>query len=312
MCDRHFSLSEALYFPSAILSKNADRYKIGKIKIGFDSGTNNGMTFYDSFHPVGSFGSKPMTVYIGTKSLSSNTVNNMVSDRDFVWLIQQSYHESMHIWQYGVGYRRFDADPVTKSAARDFVIGSFIPEYSYSSYAFNISELQAEQFSVEQTKRFFGLMSEVDGRFSDIDVDLILCEHERSRYGAIFPRLYSVDTADLVASVFSMVAISSVYQHKFPVLQIENAVLEEKRSSGFKEVLQNEKLCDSIINSPSGLEETELLCHYIGEHHPEHFRGLLCVRDEYCHDVGSKAISKLLRVIEAKPVEPGPDGPEIL
>ena len=254
-----------------------------------------------------------MRVRLGVQGLvDGSDETGMASDKDAVWVIQEAFHESMHVWQYSVGYRRFDASDRVKNAAKCYVIQSFMDEYYLSSYINNTSELLADQYAVSQTKRFFSVMSQKDRRFAEIDVDSILCMNEQRRRGDTYPRLKTMKNVGELVSVYSEMIDRSVFQKKFPVYQLKRDIPEERWSKGFREILQNEKLCDSIINSSSGLEETELLCHYIGEYHPEHFRGLLCIRDEYCHGIGSKTMSKLLRVTEAEPVEPGPDGPEIL
>lgn len=313
MDDNHFSVNETLDLVTFLFRSRMRYFGRNEVSMHFASTENDGYTLYDNFHPVGSIGYKPISVIIGVCDLVCNkSGDDFVSDSDVVDTVFKMYHECMHVWQYSVGYRRKDASDVVKCAARNYVIGSFIPEYRKSAYLYDASELSADAYVMEQTKRCFEALSMSDSRFSDIDVDSIILARERGRRKNMTRVLDRCESIDDAVAVYKLSAVSFQYRHKFPIQQIEDIVPKKQRSKGFKEILRNEKLCDSLLNSSSGLEETELLCHYIGEYHPEHFRGLLCIRDEYCHDAGSRAMSKLLRVTEAEPVEPGPDGPEIL
>ena len=308
-----FSVEDALDVTKMLFDSRMHYFGRDEVNIRFLSNKNDGYTWYDNFHPVCSVGYKPIEVHIGVSDMLANkTSNGFVRDADVVDTIFKMYHECMHVWQYSVGYRRKDVSETVKFAARDYVIGSFLPEYRKSSYQYAASELLADAYGAEQTKRAFAFLSAHDFRFSDIDVDDVILSRDRVRRGSVVRVLDRCDSTDDVVASYRIAADNFRYRHKFPILQMCSYYSDGMRSKGFKEILRNEKFCNSLVNSPSGLEETELLCHYIGEYHPEHFRGLLCIRDEYCHGVGSKAMSKLLRVTEAEPVEPGPDGPEIL
>ncbi len=106
ICDRHFSSDETKHFVTDIVSKLSSKFGAGNSELYFDDMSDNGFTLHDAFHPVGSIGYKPMLVSVGMCRALVEADKGILRDSDFVWCIQQAFHESYHIWQYAVGYRR--------------------------------------------------------------------------------------------------------------------------------------------------------------------------------------------------------------
>lgn len=273
---------------------NNARFCKFSVHYGMDPMTDDSETEIDVYHPVGSRLYRQISVWIGTKSLEEHMLSDtMVQDKDAVLSVLRAFHESAHIWQYSVGYMQkensvsFDL----KNMARDRVIGLCLPDYKNMSYVLDTSEIYANRYAVFKTKQFFQEKGMSDVRFSRIDVDDVLCDYFCRLYGPTWRSMEKCRNSYELVNGLDDAFIVAPYKKKLNMTYLLSLNDHDDRT---KELLANHDLLNSISFVKSGIEESDLLCKYLGKRYPAEFRSVLCIRDQYCRDSIAAFIDKAL------------------
>lgn len=305
----HLSYPDVMDSVAYVLSQNRSFRR--DLKCTYSSEIDTGNTAYDTSVPPGSIGCKPTNIRISVKSLEENMLDSgVVRDSDAVWVIMQAFHESAHVWQHSVAYMQCpdDTSDEIKNMARGMAICACFPAYRDMSYLLDLSELHASRHSVIQTKRFFDGMSKQDSRFGQVDVDGILCDWAKRIYGITWPDMNKCNTVDDVAYVFTRSIDKAPYRKKFKLDYMRS---REHESRALHRLLSDGNTMFDVLSAEDGIRETELLCQYIGRNHPEWFRELICIRDEYCNQNVLGAFDKVLSAARGVRTRRYVDLPEI-
>lgn len=279
----HLSYDKLLGYMGSIFERNSSfcKYDVHYMR---NRESDTGDVFSDSFWPVGSipYHYRPMKVRIGVKSLEANMLpSGMVRDDDAVWALMQTFHESAHVWQYSVGYmQRGDrSQDGVKVMARDKVIGSCFEEHRKLSYPYDSSELYAWEYSVSQIKGFFERLSKDSDEFGQVDVDGIVCDFVKRAHGVVWPEFNDCNTIDDVSRAYAEIREIAPYVKKFDIVRMSGF---NYKSEPLYRLLHDNDAVHQVLSAENGIEETEVLCQYIGRCYPDYFRSALCIRDEYC------------------------------
>lgn len=243
-----------------------------------DEFSNQGHTIVDMSHPVGTRDCRGIDVWLGTKRLEDNmSSDGIVRDEDAVWFLFEVFHENAHVWQYACAYPQKDVSLLVKSMAQDCVIGACFPEYRNVCYAFDVTEVFADVYAMRHLRSFLDWKRDRVSAFRDVDLDGIVCAKEFERKGSFFLELASCRTVEDVDRVYSNRLVNLPGMSRFNVVWMGQ---KSKISKNLNHFLHSSYF-DEFSRCTNGFEDSDCLCRYIGEYHPEYLRGFLCIRDEY-------------------------------
>lgn len=320
--DRHLLYDDVVSGLTRIFSESFKNFDYD-VLYGFADQSDNSKTVYDTFHPVGSRGYAPMEVYIGRKSLMENIdSDSRVRDVDAVRTFMHGFHECAHVWERGVGYMRSpDTAPHgIKNMARDRALSICFPSYGKMIYLLDSAELMADLDSVRGVKSFFRQMSTVDDRYAAVDLNGIVSDIAKDRHGITWREFQSCKSVNDVELTYGKAVRDAPYRRRFVLPYLE---AHRKEDPHMDRLLRDTDLVSAIVNAPSGLEQTDMLCQYAGKNHPDCFRSLPCIRSEYAvtniRNIGESAVSHILNVSAkydaVKPERPDHDsenyGPDV-
>lgn len=303
--EKNFTTQESEKISNLIFNNEMNQFNIKKkdYKITYALEKNDGSTTYDTFHQIGSIGFTPFLITIGLPFSKKELYNNLhIQDDKFIWILHQTYHEALHCWQYANGFLSNNPPDNIKQAAKDFVIGSFMPEYKRNAYVYNTAELNADRYAVKNTKTFINNESQNEKRLSNINIDLIQYENEIKRHAHAFPILYNCRTSEDITNAYAKMIQISKDKKKFKIHKILTDEKIINYSNGFKEIISNKEIIAKINACENGTEETDILCEYIGKNHPEYFNSVPCIKNEYCKQkIILSAMTKLMNMIRPIP-----------
>lgn len=271
------------------------------VSLKLDSDTDEGEIRYDTLHPVGSIGHDPISVTLGAQELVAN-INSVgvIRDEDFVWTVFQAYHEATHARYLTNEFMRNDGiSDDTKIMAEDLAIGICFPEYKDMIYSNDTNEIHADRTALKRTKELFDELATKDARFAAIDIDAVLVSQEQRRRGdlhGVWTGLAPCATVDDMLRVYDSAFDRAKYGKCFNI--VAAARLTDK-SPEFKTLLRDQNTVLSVANAANGIDQRNILCEYVGRHEPSCFRGLICIKNDYCKGVKGafeKGVGKLLGV----------------
>ena len=162
------------------IAKEVSSYCGYDVDLDLNSNVDKGEIRYDTLHPVGSVGHKPIAITLGAQRLVANIdPNGVIRDEDFVWTVFQAFHEATHAKCVAVEFMRKDVSEDIEAMARDFALETHFPEYKKYVYSNNANEIYADREALRETKSLFDGLAAKDARFASIDIDAVLVSQEQ-------------------------------------------------------------------------------------------------------------------------------------
>lgn len=275
------------------------RYYKPDLHVDFVTDTDVGEALMAYDCPVGSIMHKfsPVHISLGGKSLVEHLRDDgLVRNEDVLRLIFQMHHESAHVWQRSVGYMQpaETSTDLMKNMAKTRAVMSCFGSYDALAYVLDSSEIMANQHACVRTKDFVLSKAKDDPRFFDLDVDSYVCNFCKRLYGASWPEVHSCKTSEDMANVLSDMMVEAPYRKTFDFNRLNIFQRSFTGPSRFRKFLDTDSTVFNVAGAADGIDEKNLMCKYIAKTHPDVFRGLLCIKDEYLQGSTRAAVERVL------------------
>lgn len=268
-----------------------------KVKLKFDTKSDDGAFIRDLFHPYGSLITHPCKIVIGMKSVNQS-INTKISNKLFIDAIWQCLHECCHGLQYYRKYLLTNPSYLDKRLAEISVISAYFEEYYLFGYKNNPVEIEADLYAVNKTLEF------CDSLNLDIPYEsLILDRINESVF--LTNKVSSIEDG---ISAYEKRLMDSYYEKRMSLVEVglkmienigfENHLIqsskqvEQKLSRRYKRFRNDQVLYCFIANGDDAEMESTYLCRYISLKEPAYFRSYPSLYKEYCS--GQKRLNNLL------------------
>ena len=298
---RHLHYADVIRDVDTIYALN-DRFCDFSVKYRKWRFRDNGATLCDTSSPIGSLAYRSMIVGVGLHKLRKNKLpNGSVLDTDAVFTSMVGFHESRHLWFNSIGYSRSSntAAEWLKDMARTSVLSTCFPSYYRNIYLFSPIELSADHASIQGVQALYDARKRTNSKYATIDLDQIVSDKARARHGRAWPHFMACHTVKDVEAAYAEALSLSIDMSRFDKEYLQNDCRDDRK---MQKLLENRDFVKQLTRVESGVEQTDMLCKYVGEHYPKYFRDVPCIADEYLFP--NKKNEKELRIRELIRVHP--------